>query len=192
VGAIAAFWVGARRFEMPGRGEAIERLDETLPGRPIAAVSDVQAIGAGDAASEAVWNAHLERMAKRLEEARAARADLNLAPRDPFALRYVALLAFAVALIFGSVFRVATVTEIAGGGGQALATGPAWEGWVEPPVYTGQPSLYLNDIDQASFEAPAGSRVTVRFYGEVGALTLHETVSERTDGIPPATDRSEE
>ncbi|MEO9824720.1 MAG: TIGR02302 family protein [Paracoccaceae bacterium] len=188
VGAIAAFWIGARRFELPSRAEAIERLDETLPGRPIAAVSDVQAIGAGDAASEAVWNAHLERMAKRLDEAKAAKADLNLAPRDPFALRYVALLAFAVALIFGSVFRVATVTEIASGGGQALATGPAWEGWVEPPLYTGQPSLYLNDIDQASFEVPAGSQVTVRFYGELGALALHETVSERTEAIPPASD----
>ena len=188
LGMLATFWVGARRFEMPDREQAIERLDQTLPGRPIAAVSDVQAIGAGDAASEAVWNAHLERMAKRLEEAKAAKADLNLAPRDPFALRYVALLAFAVALIFGSVFRVATVTEIASGGGQQLATGPAWEGWVEPPLYTGQPSLYLNDIDQASFDAPVGSRVTVRFYGEVGALALHETVSERTEAVPPASD----
>ncbi|NNE87389.1 MAG: DUF4175 domain-containing protein, partial [Silicimonas sp.] len=188
LGAVAAFWFGARRFEVPSLSEAIERLDQTLPGRPIAAVSDVQAIGAGDAASEAVWDAHLERMAKRLEDAKAAKADLNLAPRDPFALRYVALLAFAVALIFGSVFRVATVTEIATGGGQALATGPAWEGWVEPPLYTGQPSLYLNDIDRASFEVPAGSRVTVRFYGEVGALALHETVSERTEGVPPASE----
>lgn len=188
LGGVVAFWIGARRFEMPDRAEAIERLDATLPGRPIAAVSDVQAIGAGDAASEAVWNAHLERMAARLDDAKAAKADLNLASRDPYALRYVAILAFAVALIFGSVFRVATVTEIASGNGQALATGPSWEGWVEPPLYTGQPSLYLNDIDRAAFEAPAGSRVTVRFYGEVGALTLHETVSERTENVPPASD----
>ncbi|MEO1474446.1 MAG: DUF4175 family protein, partial [Pseudomonadota bacterium] len=44
------------------------------------------------------------------------------------------------------------------------------------------------DIDQERFAVPAGSRITVRFYGEVGALALHETVSGRTSDIPPATE----
>ena len=179
---------GFGRFHWPSRAEVLDRLDKTLPGRPIAAISDIQAIGAGDAASEAVWKAHVARMAERLKLARAPDPDLRLSRRDPYALRYVALLAFVVALLFGSFLRVATVTEITPRGGDSLAAGPAWEGWIEPPIYTGQPSLYLNDIERAGFSVPEGSRVTIRFYGEVGALTLHETISGRTEDVPPATE----
>lgn len=179
---------GFSRFRWPTKLEALDRLDRTLPGRPIAALSDTQAIGAGDAASEAVWQAHVARMAERLKAARAPEPDLKLSRRDPFALRYIALMAFVVALLFGSLLRVTTVTEVTTRGNDALASGPAWEGWIEPPLYTGQPSLYLNDIQREEFSVPQGSRVTIRFYGEVGALTLHETVSARTDDLPPATD----
>ncbi|MDJ1015711.1 MAG: TIGR02302 family protein [Paracoccaceae bacterium] len=188
--ALGAVWSGVwgvLRFKRPTEAEVFDRLDRTLPGRPIAAVSDTQAIGAGDAASEAVWIAHVERMAERLDAARAPQPNLRLSSRDPFALRYVALTFFAVAAIFGSVVQVATVTDAAPGG-QPLAAGPAWEGWVEPPLYTGRPSLYLNDIDAGGFSVPEGSRVTIRFYGEIGALALSETVSGRTENIPPATD----
>ena len=187
--ALVTLWRGIRRFDVPSRGEAVLRLDETLPGRPIATLSDEQAIGAGDAASEAVWNTHVRRMAARLDEARAVEPDLKLSRRDPYGLRYMALLACTVALLFGSFLRVASVADIATGGGQALAAGPSWEGWVEPPLYTGKPSLYLNDIDQARFEVPEGSRVTIRFYGGLGDLSLHETVSGRTEDIPAATDQ---
>jgi uncharacterized protein (TIGR02302 family) len=179
---------GFSKFRLPTRYEALDRLDRTLPGRPIAALSDTQAIGAGDGASEAVWKAHVARMSERIRSARAPEPDLRLSRRDPYALRYVALLAFVVALLFGSFLRVATVTEVTSRGNDVLATGPAWEGWIEPPLYTGQPSLYLNDIQRDGFSVPQGSRVTIRFYGEVGALTLHETVSARTEDLPPATD----
>ena len=140
---------GVRQFRWPGAAEAEARLDATLPGRPIAALRDVQAIGAGDAASEAVWRAHLRRMAERTMGARAVEPDLRVSDRDPYALRYMALVFFVMALLFGSVWRAATVTELAAGPGPAVAAGPAWEGWIEPPAYSGKPSLYLNDIDQA-------------------------------------------
>ncbi len=187
---LGAGWTGARgfaQFRWPTRIEAMDRLDRTQPGRPLTAIADTQAIGAGDAASEGVWNAHVTRMTDRALQARAPEPDLKLSARDPFALRYAALLVFVVALIFGSLLRVGTVTELVLGGA-AIAGGPAWEGWVEPPLYTGQPSLYLNDIDRAEFAVPEGSRVTLRFYGEVGALALSETVSGRTEDVPPATD----
>lgn len=181
--ATATIWAavrGLRRFRWPSAAEALDRLDRTLPGRPIAALADIQAIGAGDAASEAVWQAHLVRMAERAAKARAVEPDLKLSSRDPYALRYLALTAFALAVIFGSLWRVASVGDVvAGPAGGALAAGPAWEGWVEPPAYTGKPSLYLNDIAAGALSVPVGSRVTVRLYGEVGALTLAETVSGR-------------
>lgn len=187
LGLLASLIWGARGLTWPSWDQAAARVDETLPERPIAALHDSQAIGQGDAASEAVWQAHVARMAERLKDAKPAEPDLRLADRDRFGLRYMALLAFVVALLFGSLLRVATVTEI-GAGGPALASGPAWEGWVEPPLYTGKPSLYLNDIEQAEFSVPVGSRVSIRFYGGAGELTLHETVSDRTSEVTPATD----
>ena len=187
LGLVVTLGFGVRRFHWPTIDEATERVDRTLPERPITALTDRQAIGQGDEASEAVWQAHIRRMTERLDNAKRAEPDLTLSTRDRFGLRYMALLAFVVALIFGSFLRIATIAEV-GSGGQALASGPAWEGWVEPPLYTGKPSLYLNDIDRAGFSVPTGSRVTLRFYGEIGELALHETVSGRTADIPPATE----
>ncbi|KMW59898.1 Methyl-accepting chemotaxis protein [Candidatus Rhodobacter oscarellae] len=187
LGAGAALFWGARRFRMPGRDEALDRLDRTMPGRPLTTLGDTQAVGAGDGASEAVWRAHVKRMAERAATARAVEPDLRVADRDPFALRYVAVLALAMALLFGSVLRVASVAEMTPGlGPAALATGPAWEGWIEPPAYTGKPSIYLNDIKPGTFEVPEASRLTIRLYGEVGALTVAETVSGRLGDLPSA------
>ena len=192
LGGLAALVWGLRRFRWPGRAEALDRLDRTLPGRPITALADTQAIGAADAASQAVWTAHVARMAERAARARAVEPDLRVAARDPYALRYVAVLGFAVAVLFGSVLKVASVAEMTPGAGAAdLAAGPSWEGWVEPPAYTGKPSLYLNDIPPGPLTVPQASRVTLRLYGDVGALTVAETVSGRIGEIPSAADANQ-
>lgn len=186
LGALWALWYGVRRFRWPGRVEALARLDATMTGRPIASVLDAQAVGATDEASAAVWRAHQARMAARAAEARPPRPDLNVARRDPYALRYVALLALAVGVLFGSVLRIGSVAEMAPGQAQALAGGPAWEGWVEPPGYTGLPAVYLNDISAGELDVAEGSEVTVRLYGEVGELSVRETVSDRPVPEEPA------
>ena len=70
-GAIWAAWHGFGRFRWPSPAEAMARLDRSLPGRPIAAITDQQMIGTGDPASEAVWKAHVARMAERAKAAKA-------------------------------------------------------------------------------------------------------------------------
>ncbi|KUF10534.1 TIGR02302 family protein [Pseudoponticoccus marisrubri] len=169
---------GARRFRWPRRRAAVERVDATLPGRPFQTLLDRQAVGAGDAASAAVWEAHRARMTKRLESARPVPPDLDQSRADPFALRYAALLVLTVALIFGSFMRVGSVTSM-GAGGPDLAQGPSWEGWMQPPGYTGLPSVYLNDITAPALDVPEGAQITLRMYGEVGALSVDESVSGR-------------
>lgn len=166
LGALAALIHGVRRFRRPTRAEAIRRLDASLPGQPIAAWGDHQTIGADDPASAALWDVHRARMAARAAQARPVAPRPDLAARDPYALRHVALTALVTALIFGSVWRVATVADVVQGG-QATATGPMWEAWVQPPDYTRQPSLYLNDIGSETLEVPVGSELRLRLYGEV-------------------------
>lgn len=183
LGAIAAVLVagftarGILRFKRPTRAEALARLDATMPGRPLAALSDVQAIGLTDPASAEVWRIHRDRMAERARAARAPLPDPGLKTRDPYALRYSALLLALIALGFGSVSRIAGIAGLGPQGAQALAAGPVWEGWIRPPAYTGKPVLYLNDIRQEALELPQGSRVILRFYGEPGAIGVQETVS---------------
>ena len=180
LGALWALIAGYRAFRKPTEAQAYARLDAHLPGQPIAALTDDQALGIDDPASKAVWQAHLARMADRAAQARTVEPDLRLARRDPFALRYVALTALVMAVIFGSLWRVASVTGLGPNGAAALTSGPTWEGWAQPPAYTGKPSLYLNDIDQAELTLPRGTRLQFRLYGEIGALVLAETVSGST------------
>ena len=172
---ISAVW-GVRQFRFPTRAEALVRLDESLPGRPIQAVLDEQAIGAMDADSVALWQAHQTRMAARAAQAEPVKPDLNLAARDPYALRYAALVALVVGLLFGSVWRIGSVAEMTPGTAVA-GQGPSWEGWVEPPRYTGLPTLYLADQTGPTLSVPQGSQITLRFYGELGAHHLTETSS---------------
>ncbi len=192
LGTFAALFWGLRWFRIPKRSEAVARVDAAMPGRPIAAIADTQAIGASDPASQAVWNAHIARMAERTKSAHAIEPNLRLTDRDPFGLRFIALLFFVVALLFGSLLRVTTVGDMVAGSDPSLVTGPVWEGWVEPPAYTGKPAIYLNDIPAGDLAVPEGSQVTLRLYGEVGALTVAETISGRTGEVGAASDAQQQ
>ena len=172
-GLIFALW----RFRFPNQAEVLARLDASLPGRPVTALLDVQATGVEDSATAALWQAHQARMARVAAQAKAPAPNLRLAAADPYALRYVALVSLLIALIFGSFWRVGTLSAIAPGGAEAGLTGPSWEGWIEPPRYTGLPVLYLNDQAGEALELAQGSRITLRFYGEAGALTLAHSLS---------------
>lgn len=178
-------WRGMVRCHWPRREDAFQRLDATLPGRPLAALRDRPVLGADDPGGLALWRVHQHRMARRAATARAPQPNLRLARLDPFGLRYIALLALAVALLFGSFSRLGSVTDIASNGAAPLS-GPSWEGWIEPPAYTGKPALYLPDLAAGRLVLPESSRVLIRLYGEVGALTVSETVSERVEDLPSA------
>jgi len=178
---VLLFW-GLRQFRRPTAMDALDRLDAAMPGRPIAALRDVQAIGTADPASLAVWRAHQARMAARAAGARPVQPDLRLSSRDRFSLRYVALTAFVMAALFGSFWKAGSVAGLTPGAAVAMPGGPSWEGWAQPPAYTGKPSLYLNDITAPTLELPTGTRLQIRLYGPEGGLTVEQTVAD----VPPA------
>lgn len=157
--------IGAWRLRWPTRAEAAARLDRSLPGRPLAALTDSPAIGGGDPAALALWQAHLARMAARAAAARPVPPAPGLARRDPYAFRLMALTAAGMALLFAAPQRLGDLPGLPGPAG--AAPGPSWEGWIVPPPYTGQPTLYLNEIDRPAFEVPQGALVTLRLYGPV-------------------------
>lgn len=168
---------GLRRFERPNAARIRARLDATLPGRPLAALADDQAVGARDPASAALWQAHRARMARLALTARAPRPHANMSARDPYALRLTALLLAVMGFAFGSPARL-TELPLAGAAGPATAApGPVWEGWIRPPAYTGRPPLYLNALETEGLEIPQGAEVVLRFYGSDTALSVTETVS---------------
>ena len=171
---------GVLRFRWPLRREAIERMDGSLHGKPLSMLADVQAIGKGDLASEAVWHAQMRLMAARAEKANAVAPNLQLSEKDPLGLRYVALMCLSIALLFGSISHVETVANSNRGENAAAAVVSTWEGWIEPPEHTGLPSLYLADQSR-HLNVPMMSRVILRFYGEPGAITVSETVSSGSD-----------
>jgi uncharacterized protein (TIGR02302 family) len=175
--ALAALWYAARHFQMPSAKAAVARLDAGLDGAPLAMLHDAQAIGAQDANSVAVWQAHRARMAKAIVGLRAVPPHVRLSAADPFALRYVALLVATLAALFGAPLHMDGVAQ---GGTSAPAT-PLWEAWATPPAYTGKPTLYLADQTGDTLTLPVGTKIDLRLYGDVGDVILDETVSARTD-----------
>ncbi|GAB4267740.1 MAG: TIGR02302 family protein [Pararhodobacter sp.] len=180
VAILGTLGMGLWRFRWPTRAEAVARLDRTLPGRPLAALLDAQAINTADAASRGLWAAHVARMTERARAARPVPPAPHLARRDPYALRLVALTGVAVALLFAAPAQNGALGVYPGAAG--AASGPSWEGWITPPAYTGRPGLYLNEIERDAFEVPQGSRVILRFYGPPGALTLEQSLDLGVQG----------
>ena len=184
---LAAVWAlgrGLWGFRLPRRAEALSRLDSRLKGSPLQALSDTQALGLADDDSRALWAAHQTRMAERARTAKAVEPNLRLSRADPFALRYVALTAFVMTLLFGSVLRVAGLVPAGLPGAETVIAGPSWEGWAEPPFYAAKPRIYLNDQPEGALSLPAGTKLVIRLYGTPGDLILSETISGRVDGAP--------
>jgi uncharacterized protein (TIGR02302 family) len=169
---------GLKTFRKPTVLDALDRLDTTMPGRPIATLRDTQALGTEDPASLALWQAHQDRMAARAAGARPVQPDLKLSSRDRYSLRYVALTAFVMAALFGSFWKAGSVAGLATGAALATPGGPSWEAWAQPPAYTGKPSLYLNDITDPALDLPTGTRLQIRLYGPEGDLTVTQTVAD--------------
>jgi len=189
ISGLCGLWYFFKQFSAPNLGAALARLDRNLPDRPLAALRDRQALSQDDPATVALWQAHLAQMRAVAAKAPAVGPTLNLAPRDPFALRYIAVLVFVIGGIFGSVQAVRTGL---GPSSVPIAAGPPWEAWLQPPAYTRRPVIYLNDVIGVELSVPQDTMVLARLYGDAGLHAVEETLSGRSAGRFDAADPSQQ
>ncbi len=190
LGWIWALVHGLRRFARPTRAEALARLDARLPGQPLAALGR----SSGDRRRRCGLARGLGRASGADGGARgdSAAGRTRSAPGGARSLRLA--LCRADGAGDGGDLRLDLARRLgrdAGAGRRraAAAAGPAWEGWAQPPAYTGKPALYLGDQTAEVLTLPVGTRLQIRLYGSPGALILTETVSGSTDA-PPASQAS--
>jgi uncharacterized protein (TIGR02302 family) len=168
-----ALYYGARRFRLPSRDDARRRI-ETASGmrhRPLAALEDRLASGTGDAATEALWQAHRERMAAQAAHLRVGVPATGMARRDPYALRVALVLVLVVAAIdaghdWSDRILRSLSPGFAPGAPAAVAT---LDIWVSPPDYTGLPPQFLTPAAAQPIAVPTGSSVLAQVHG-AGAL----------------------
>lgn len=185
IAALIAVWQlvrGAALFSLPQKGDVIARLDASVVGAPIGALLDTQGTGGADASSIALWRAHRDQMFRRAQTAQAQLGDLRLSSFDMYGLRYVAVTACLVGLLFGNTAHIGDLPVILSGDTPNRAV-PTWEGWITPPRHTGLPRMYLADLPQGELRLPEQSEIALRLYGEEGALEIEHTLTQSGDII---------
>ena len=89
-----SFLWGVWRFQVPRWSIVPQRLDQSLPARPLQGLSDTPLLGRLDPESQALWTLHQRHLLEEASKVKALKPDLNLMQRDPFGLRFSALLVF--------------------------------------------------------------------------------------------------
>lgn len=169
----------------PNRRQAAERLERGVPHRPLSAFLD-HPVTAGDALTDALWQAHRHRLAANLEDLKPAPPSPRLDRADPHALRAAVFLLVIVGFFATSdhvgpvmaVFRLPTVAP----------SDIRVDVWANPPTYTGLTPRALvtttnGSVLAANAEAvtlPAGTTLTVRLAG-----VDSPAVAFAADGKPP-------
>jgi uncharacterized protein (TIGR02302 family) len=166
-----AIWQAARALRIPGESEGRRRIEAAsgLEHRPLAALADRLAGGSGDPVSVALWQAHRERMARRVRGLRIGLPLAGFLRRDPYGLRVV----LAIALVIGfmgagadSGDRVVRALAPQLSFSPGAATAVSLDIWVTPPDYTGEPPLFLQrGAVKDPIAIPTGSTVLAQVQG---------------------------
>ncbi len=158
------------QFRLPAREAADSRIElkTALDHRPVTAQSDnlADVTGSDDPFARALWEESRKRAAAKLDNLKAGVPVPQVAKRDPFALRAVAVLLLFIGAMagwgnltgrIGDAFR--THDKVA-----AADTGRI-DAWVKPPAYTNKPPIFLTKAGNAPLGAvtvPEGSEVVIR------------------------------
>jgi len=166
-----ALWQGVRALRIPDASEGRRRIEAAsgLEHRPLAALADRLAGGAGDPVAVALWQAHRERMARRVRSLRIGVPLAGFLGRDPYGLRVILTVALLIGFLgagadSGDRVLRALVPELSFTPG--AGTPVTLDIWVAPPEYTGEPPLFLQrDAAKELIAVPTGSTVLAQVSG---------------------------
>ena len=168
----AAIWRAWGRFRLPPR-EAADRQIERASGlthRPLESLEDRPA--AAQSAALALWSVHRSRIADRIRHLRSGWPLGVMPARDPWAVRILVLVCLAAAFGFaGGDAGERLARALAPSFAVARAIPVSVDMWIEPPAYTGRPTLFAA-VEGAGFEVPEGSTVHARVAGASGEAVL--------------------
>ncbi len=165
---------GLIRLRLPNLRQAANRMDAAVPGRPILAIRDRQVAGLADPEAVRLWQQHVDRMTETARHVKPAPPDLRLSSFDPLALRHISITAFILAVLFVPAPSGQDAADhlLAGDSGSA-STGAQFDAWIDPPAYTGEPGIYLNETETGTtLPVPAGSRLAIRLHHQQDELQI--------------------
>lgn len=139
-------YCAVRRLTWPHHEQARRRLEEAsgLQHRPLQAMDDALALGRGDPAARALWEAHRARMTEQVRKLRIGTPAPGLARRDPWALRAILALCLVVAVAAGWQDPLTRFERALSPAFDPLTSKQtvALDLWITPPEYTGLPPLF--------------------------------------------------
>ncbi len=166
------------RVRWPGQRQLLARLDRDAPfgHSPATGLEDALANAGDDPATQALWALHKERLARNVAQLRVAPPAPNLAARDPYALRFVAVLLALIAAFAAGPERFARLAAAFGGLPElSSAESMRVDAWIDPPAYTGKPPIFLKVSDaerMRSVVVPEDSVFVVRADPKVFSITV--------------------
>ncbi|MEM8790274.1 MAG: TIGR02302 family protein [Pseudomonadota bacterium] len=166
--ALAAIGWGVWSFRKPERSEALKRLDQDVPERPLATMSDSLGVGRGTLASEVIWLAHQRRAEQAAMALKAKAPNLRLSSNDRWALRLFAPTLFLAALLGSDIdlrraVVLASQPEPLTPSVPEIVRNPVVEAWAVPPSYTGIETVYLTARTGGEpVVLPEGTEITIR------------------------------
>jgi uncharacterized protein (TIGR02302 family) len=181
----AALWYGCKGWHLPARAEVLHRLeaDSGLSHRPLTHLTDRQASNLVDPWATVLWAHHQKRLLAGLGELNLAAPKSEIARKDPFALRGLAVLLLALGV--GIAWEQSGARLAASIAPQARAAADlssiTVEAWITPPDYTrlapialkADPAAGQPTDDGRPIEVPVGSKLLVQIQGLGAAASLN-------------------
>ena len=161
----------------PSVAEALNRLDQRsgLAHRPAVALTDRLATNQGDAMTQALWRAHVERALAAARKLKAGWPSPRLWLRDPVALRALVLVLFVATFFAAEGDRQRRVAAAFNWQGVVTPANYRIDAWVTPPQYTARPPVILPGLRPGEpvrasgpLAVPTGSVLVVRASGATG------------------------
>lgn len=186
------------KIKLPTRAAALNRIerDSGTSHRPLTAIEDDLATGENDPATHALWTLHKRRMEKALSAMRSRAPDPRAYRRDPYAVRVAALLLVVIGFAATGGERWTRLGSAFQSPVDAREIASRLDAWVTPPLYTGEPPIYLTgdsaalrDLN-AAINIPEGSVLVVRSQGET-ELAMRLSLAGQVGEAAPV-DRDEE